>query len=183
MEQSVTAFSACGTGVSVVAAVVLLAGCSADPTPDEAPAAAAVTSPLARCEPLTDEQIAQAVGAEELTSQLTPPTCVWNAKTADGETDLTFAFSEQDSLLQLWHRALQDGFETEHVVLSREALGTTITANGFSTRDPRDPGSCAVSAAANGTLTWHVQNRSHAPRPDPCAAALELASLTIDLAP
>ncbi|MDT2009545.1 DUF3558 domain-containing protein [Rhodococcus opacus] len=69
------------------------------------------------------------------------------------------------------------------MVLSRDALGTTITANGFYVRDPRDPGSCAVSAAANGTLTWQVRKRSHTPRPDPCAAALELAALTIDLAP
>ncbi|AHK35942.1 hypothetical protein OPAG_06772 [Rhodococcus opacus PD630] len=69
------------------------------------------------------------------------------------------------------------------MVLGRDALGTTITANGCYLRDPRDPGSCAVSAAATGTLTWQVRNRSHTPRPDPCAAALELAALTIELAP
>jgi len=177
----VIAFSARGIEMVVVAVAVLLAGCSADATPDAAPAAD--PNPLARCRPLTDEQIARTIRADALTSHLTPPTCIWNARGVDGESDLTFTFSEQDSLLQLWHRAVQDGCETEHVVVSREVLGTTITANGFYARDPRDLGTCQVSAAANGAITWRVQNRSHAPRPDPCAVALELVALTVDLAP
>lgn len=46
-----------------------------------------------------------------------------------------------------------------------------------------DSGDCVVSAAATAVTTWRVQNGSAAAEPDPCAAALELARLTINLGP
>lgn len=176
-----TAYPARCTTLVGLAAALLLVGCSADPTPDDAPAIEA--NPLAECAPITDQQISQTIHAETLTAHPSPPSCVWNAKTAEGATDVTFTFSPNDSLLQLWHQAVQNGYQTEHVVVTREALGTTITAYGFYIRDPHNPGFCAVSAAANGAITWRVQNVSQALQPEPCAAALQLAALTIDLSP
>ncbi|WP_328412037.1 DUF3558 family protein [Nocardia sp. NBC_00403] len=176
-----TAFSPRDAGVAVIAVAALLTGCSSDPAPKAV--SAAEVNPLPQCEPLTNEQIQQAVHADTLTAHTTPPVCTWQAERAGVETDLTFTFTEHDSLQQIWDRAREDGYDTEHLTVTREALGTTITATGIYVRDPRDLGYCQVSAALNGTITWRVQNPSHTPAPDPCAIALELATLTIDLSP
>ncbi|ELB87705.1 lipoprotein [Rhodococcus wratislaviensis IFP 2016] len=73
-----------------------------------------------------------------------PPTCRWNTKGPEGDTDLTFTFSAHDSLQQLWRQARRGGLETERLVVTKEVLDTTITATGFYARNPRDPGVCAV---------------------------------------
>jgi hypothetical protein len=177
----VTAFSARAAALTAVALTGLLSACAANSTPDAPPAAD--TNPLAHCQPLTDDQISGAVHADTLTDHLTPPTCLWHAKNTDGELDITFAFSEHDSLQQLWERANEDGFSTEHVTVVRDVLGTKVTATGFYARNPGDPGDCSVSAQANGAITWRVRNNSHSPQPDPCAAALALTTLTVDLSP
>ncbi|MEU7138770.1 DUF3558 family protein [Nocardia sp. NPDC046473] len=175
------ASSARGLALTIAVTAALLPACSANSAQNAAPEA--VSNPLARCEPLTDAQITQAVHAETLTAQHTPPTCLWNAKNADGEFDITFTYSEHESLQQLWDHARQDGLQTEHVTVVRDVLGTKVTATGFYTHNPADPGDCAVSAQANAAITWRIQNRNHTPRADPCAEALELTTRTVDLSP
>ncbi|WP_405164555.1 DUF3558 domain-containing protein [Nocardia sp. NBC_01499] len=176
-----TAPSARGALLTLAAIAALLSACSTNSAPSAAPAT--VTNSLAQCQPLTDDQITQAVHADTLTAHRTPPTCLWNAKNADGEFDITFTYSEHESLQQLWQRARQDGLDTEHVTVVRDVLGTKVTATGFYTHNPADPGDCAVSAQANGSITWRIQNHNHTPRADPCAEALELTTLTVDLSP
>ncbi|MFD6156463.1 DUF3558 family protein [Nocardia sp. NPDC060256] len=173
--------SARGAVLTIAVVAALLSACSANSAPDAAPAAA--VNPLARCEPLTDEQITEAVHADTLIAHRTPPTCLWNSTNADGAFDITFTYDEHESLQQLWDRARRDGLGTEHVTVVRDVLGTKVTATGFYTHNPADPGDCAVSAQANAAITWRIQNRNHIPRADPCAEALELTTLTVDLSP
>ncbi|WP_174189654.1 DUF3558 family protein [Nocardia barduliensis] len=180
--RAVAVFSPRGVAVAAIAVTVVLAGCSSVEPASDAPPPSEV-NPFARCKPITDEQIRQAAEADTLTAHLAPPVCTWNATRVAGDSELTFTFTEVDSLQQLWDRARQAGYETEHLTVIREALGTTITATGFYVRNPRDPGHCEVSAAVNGSITWRVRNLSQPTTPDPCAVALELATLTINLAP
>ena len=172
-----------GGTVALLAAAGLVAGCSGNSSPTAGPAASPAANPLADCAPLTEEQITLAAHAETLTAQHRPPVCVWHAQRGDGESDLTFTYTDKESLQQTWQKAQEDGFGTEHLTITKQVFGTTVTATGFYIRNPHDPGDCAVAAADNGTIVWRVQNRSRTAQPDACAIALQLATLTIDLSP
>ncbi|MFF3228425.1 DUF3558 family protein [Nocardia suismassiliense] len=175
-----TPFSARNAGFAVLALAGLVTGCSSTSTPDAGPAAPA--SPFADCAPVTTQQISDAVHADSLTAHRTAQACFWEAQVGDGDAGISFTFSAQDSLQQLWDRARAGGFRTEHMVITKHALGT-VTATAFYVRNPHDPGDCAVVAASNGAITWRVQNRSRTTPLDPCAAALRLATLMVDLSP
>ncbi|WP_433761043.1 DUF3558 family protein [Nocardia sp. CA-135398] len=166
-------------GLAVLAAAGLLTGCSDKAAPDAHPA----TTPAANCTPLTEEQISHAAQADTLTTHHRPPVCVWQAQRGADESDLSFTYTDRESLQQTWQRAENDGFQTEHLTITEQIFGATVTATGFYIHNPHDPGDCAVAAADNGTIVWRVQNHSHTTTPDPCAIALQLATLTIDLAP
>ncbi|WP_330256406.1 DUF3558 domain-containing protein [Nocardia sp. NBC_00565] len=178
-----TAFRARGIAPAVLIVAGLAAGCSDTATPDAGPTAAPAANSLSNCTPLTEEQISRAAQADTLTAHHRPPVCVWQAQRGDDESELTFTFSDRESLQQRWQQADSDGFQTEHLTITEQIFGATVTATGFYIRDPHDPGDCAVAAADNGTIVWRVQNHSHTTTPDPCATALQLATLTIDLAP
>ncbi|MFB8275874.1 DUF3558 family protein [Nocardia colli] len=173
-------FSVRNAGLVVIALAGLVTGCSSTNTPDAAPAASA--NPYADCAPLTNQQISDAVRAGSLTTHHTPQVCYWEAQVGDGDATVSFTYSAQDSLQQLWDRARADGFQTEHMVITKHVLGT-VTATAFYIRNPHDPGDCAVTAAANGAITWRVQNRSPTTALDPCAASLALATMMVDLSP
>ncbi|MFI7000953.1 DUF3558 family protein [Nocardia sp. NPDC050175] len=173
-------FSVRNAGLAVIALAGLVTGCSSASTPDAAPAAPA--NPFADCAPLTNQQISDAVHASSLTTHHSPQVCYWEAQVGDGDATVSFTYSAQDSLQQLWDRARADGFRTEHMVITKHVLGT-VTATAFYVRNPHDPGDCAVTAAANGAITWRVQNRSDTTALDPCAAALDLATMMVDLSP
>ncbi|MEV4124144.1 DUF3558 family protein [Nocardia sp. NPDC049707] len=177
-----TAFRMC-SGLVVLAAAGLLTGCSDTAAPDAQPTSTPPANTLTNCAPLTEEQISRAAQADTITVQHRPPVCVWQAQRDADESDLTFTYTARESLQQTWQRAENDGFQTEHLTITEQIFGTTVTATGFYIRNPHDPGDCAVAAADNGTIVWRVQNRSHTRTPDPCAIALQLATLTIDLAP
>lgn len=177
-----TAFRA-RAGLAALAATGLLTGCSGNSALDAGPTTGPAANPLTQCNPLTDDQITQAVHADSLTAHHRPPVCAWTAQRGDDESDLTFTFSDHDSLQLTWQRAQADGFETEHLTITKQVLGTTVTATGFYVKNPHDAGDCAVVASDNGTITWRVQNRSHTAKLDPCATALQLTTLTIDLSP
>ncbi len=171
------------SGLVVLAAAGLLTGCSDKAAPDAQPSSAPAANSLTNCTPLTEEQISRAAQADTLTTHHHPPVCVWQAHRDTNESDVTFTYTERESLQQTWQRAENDGFRTEHLTITEQIFGATVTATGFYIRNPHDPGDCAVAAADNGTIVWRVQNNSHTATPDPCAIALQLATLTIDLAP
>lgn len=171
------------SGLAVLAAAGLLTGCSDKAAPDAHPTSTPTASSLANCTPLTEEQISRAAQADTLTTDHRPPVCVWRAQRGADESDLTFTYTDRESLQQMWQRAENDGFQTEHLTITEQIFGATVTATGFYIRNPHDPGDCSVAAADNGTIVWRVQNHSHTTTPDPCAIALQLATLTIDLAP
>ncbi|WP_082875815.1 DUF3558 family protein [Nocardia pseudobrasiliensis] len=160
----------------ILAAGVLaaVAGCSSGTTP-EARDVPADENQLVNCGPETETEIAKLVHASSVRAQGGPTICAWEGEYADGGgvVDITYAWLANDSLLRDSQVAAEFGYRTEHLVLS--------SFGGLLWRDPRDPGSCGISAADSGTVTYWVQNRSHTAQPDPCAAATGLALATVKL--
>lgn len=133
---------------------------------------------LAGCGPIPTTSIAAMVHAATMARQTTSEICAWtsvpvSAPDDSHAVDVTYAWLPNSTLHREADVATRLGYRVQHLVVSR--------AGGFSWRDPRDPGSCAVSAFDAGTVTWWVQNRSHTAQPDPCGAALALATATMHL--
>lgn len=128
---------------------------------------------LEECNALTDEKIAEVVGADAIVRGFFGAICRWDAVGATGSTRVTFNWFETGSL------------ETERTV--SEELGyevSNISIEGrraLQVRRPADPGSCNVTAGSpsGGVFGWWVQYG--AAGGDPCAAATTLAELTLDL--
>lgn len=163
-----------------IAALALLAAGCATAAPEAVPPRAA--HPYADCAPVSADQIRDAVHATALLAHHTPQACLWDAQIGAGDAGVSFVFSAEDSLQQIWDRARADGFRTEHLVIAEHTFGT-VTAAAFYLRNPHDLGDCGVAAAANGSIIWRVQNRTAATTLDPCAAARQLATLMVDLSP
>ncbi|APA96762.1 DUF3558 domain-containing protein [Nocardia seriolae] len=129
---------------------------------------------LAGCGPLEDPKLAAAIGVSALHRQSSPTICNWTATAAGGGTvDLTYAWLRDDSLSREVQVADQFGYRIERLVAKH--------FGGMYWRDPKDPGSCAVTVADTGTVTWWVQNREHAAQSDPCAAAMKLMDATLSV--
>ncbi|MCM6777849.1 DUF3558 domain-containing protein [Nocardia sp. CDC159] len=161
--------------LAAVALVLFVAAGCASGAPQSAHKAPAEVNQLDNCGPLADTDIAKLAHAESVHPQGGPIVCGWEGEYPDGGgiVDITYAWLAGDSLLRESQVAAEFGYRTEHLVLS--------SFGGLLWRDPRDPGSCGVSAADSGTVTYWVQNRSHAAEPDPCAAATELVRSTVKL--
>ena len=161
-------------GAVTLAAIGLLAGCSSGGQAEtEQPA---VENGLAGCGPLSVPRIEKVSGVTNLRPVSSPTICSWVGVSAagDGEiVDITYSWLKKNSLMFDRQTALQLGYQTENMV--------TKSFGGFYWRDPRDPGSCAVSAADSGTVTWWVHHRDHNPQPDPCPAAWQLIFETVKL--
>ncbi|MQY30034.1 DUF3558 family protein [Nocardia aurantia] len=160
-----------GLAAAIVAA---LAGCTSGHQ-DSPVRAAGTPDLLAGCGPLTDRVIADQVHVPQVRPQTRPTVCTWTADLPSEDTvDLTYAWLRDDTLARDLQVANRFGYRTEKLVLMK--------FGGMYWRDPRDPGSCAVTTADSGTITWWVQNRSRAAEPDPCAAAMSLmrATLSVD---
>ncbi|ATL65969.1 DUF3558 family protein [Nocardia terpenica] len=156
--------------ICTLALAVAAAGCSGGSTPAPRPA---VDDPnvLAGCGPLADAAIAAQLQASAARQQTSPTICTWKVDHPGGTTDLTYAWLANDTLMRDSELAAQQGYRIEKTVIKR--FGAMYW------RDPRDPGSCAVTAFDGGTVTWWVQNRDHAAQPDPCAAAMTLMQSTL----
>ncbi|MFI5780801.1 DUF3558 domain-containing protein [Nocardia sp. NPDC051570] len=160
--------------IATVCAAVLLTACS---THHHDAAQQSVEDPnfLAGCGPLPDQTIVDTVHATAVRPLGGPTICAWEADfSTGGPVDLTYAWLEHDTLGRDRQIDEQQGYRIEKLVIKH--FGAIYV------RDPRDPGSCAVTAADSGTVTWWVQNRDHTGQPDPCAAAMNLmqATLAID---
>ncbi|MVU81369.1 DUF3558 domain-containing protein [Nocardia sp. ET3-3] len=154
--------------------IASLAGCShANKHPDEQ--TSADPNFLAGCGPLDDQKLAAAINVTGLKQQSSPTICDWTAvNPGGGPVGLTYAWLRDDTLSREVRIADQFGYRIERLVVKH--------FGGMYWRDPKDPGSCAVTVADTGTVTWWVQNRDHAAQPDPCAAAMSLmnAVLSVD---
>lgn len=129
---------------------------------------------LAGCGPIDDQKLAGAINATGLRQQSAPTVCNWTGTNAGGGTvDLTYAWLRDDTLAREVQIADQFGYQIERLVVKH--------FGGMYWRDPKDPGSCAVTVADTGTVTWWVQNRGHAAQPDPCAAAMNLMNATLSV--
>ncbi|WP_019933046.1 DUF3558 family protein [Nocardia sp. BMG111209] len=160
-----------GLAAAVVAAA--LAGCSGGRS-DSPVRAADTPNLLAGCGPLSDAIIANRLAVPLVRPQTQPTVCTWTAELPGGDAvDVTYAWLREDTLLRDLQVADRFGYRTEKVVLKK--------FGGMYWRDPNDPGSCAVTTADTGTITWWVQNRSRAAQPDPCAAAMGLMQATLDV--
>lgn len=154
--------------------VGVLAGCSHDARQAEV-RPADDPNLLAGCGPLEDQKLASAIDVTGMKRQSSPTICDWTATEPGGGTvDLTYAWLRDDTLSRETQIADRFGYRIERLVVKH--------FGGMYWRDPQDPGSCAVTVADTGTVTWWVHNRDRAAQPDPCAAAMTLmnAVLSVD---
>ncbi|MTE12532.1 DUF3558 domain-containing protein [Nocardia aurantiaca] len=129
---------------------------------------------LAGCGPLEDQKLANAIDVTDMKQQSAPTVCNWTATNSGGGTvDITYAWLRGDTLAREVQIADQFGYQIERLVVKH--------FGGMYWRDPKDPGSCAVTVADTGTVTWWVQNRGHTAQPDPCAAAMNLMNATLSV--
>lgn len=150
--------------------LLLVAGCShAPPQPAQHPEDPEL---LADCGPLPDTVIAEHLNVGAVRQQTSPTICTWVTDSSE-PIDITYAWLRSDTLARNVAVAHQYGYDVEKTVIRR--FGAMYW------RDPHDPGSCAVTAADSGTISWWVQNRSHNAVPDPCAAALDLMTATLSI--
>lgn len=162
--------------LAMVAAVLAVAGCSGGgSTPDRH----GDVDFLSGCGPIKDPLMAKIAHAVVLHQQSESAICGWSGPmvAADGRdagpVDLTYGWLENDTLLNEAAVAQRLGYTLDHFVVKH--------FGGYYLRDPRDPGSCGATAYDTGTVTWWVQNRTHLPSPDPCAAALDLLANTLGI--
>ncbi|WP_051024359.1 DUF3558 family protein [Nocardia aobensis] len=159
--------------VVAVALIAAATGCSSGPTPAQRPARSE-DELLQGCGPETDAEIANLVHATAVHREGGPTICAWEGNyPGGGIVDITYAWFAQDSLLRDGQVAAALGYRTDHLVVA--------DFGGLIWHDPRDPGSCGVSAADSGTVTYWVQNRSRLATPDPCAAAMNAEKATVKL--
>ncbi|MCX4097340.1 DUF3558 family protein [Nocardia sp. alder85J] len=173
MRTAILVRTAIRAGLAATILAATLAGCSGSHSDHPAPSAADPNL-LAGCGPLADQVIAGQLHVAQVRPQTQPTICTWTADLPGGGTiDLTYAWLREDTLQQDLQVAAQFGYRIEKLVLKK--------FGGMYWRDPNDPGSCAVTTADTGTVTWWVQNRDHAAQPDPCAAAMGLMQATLSV--
>jgi hypothetical protein len=160
--------------VQAAAAVMLaaaVAGCSGSTAPQSSDRTAADPNFLAGCGPVTDEFLTRSLNATVVRQQGSPTICTWRAQTPDGIVDATYSWFRDDVLMRDTQVAAQYGYQIQKMVVKK--------FGGMYWRDPNDPGSCGITTADTGTITWWVQNRDRRPQPDPCAIAMSLMENTL----
>ena len=131
---------------------------------------------LTECDTVTDEEIAKAVGGEDISRIFFGAICRWDVTGSSGSIKVTFNWFENGSLEV--ERSTLDKLKyivTETNIQGRRALQE---------QRPNDPDSCGVTAGApdSGIIGWWVQYVPGFPHGDPCAAATKLTELTLNLA-
>src|SRR5689334_16884925 len=126
---------------------------------------------LKECEVLTEDILAQTVGADPLDIQSTfvGAVCRWQALNPAGLIDITRFWFEQGSLSNERDVAQKLGYKIEN----KPVAGI----ESFVMR-PNDPnGACGVASDAAGVVGWWVNPQ--APGIDACGMALKLMELTL----
>ncbi|NLE78380.1 MAG: DUF3558 domain-containing protein, partial [Rhodococcus sp.] len=147
---------------AAVAAVtaLIVAGCTSTvegtPQPEGSGGVAAgelgdFTRLLEECNALTDEKIAEVIGADAIVRGFFGAICRWDAVGAMGTTSVTFNWFETGSLET--ERSVADGLGYEVSNISIEGR------RALAVRQPADPGSCNVTAGSpsGGVFGWWVQ--------------------------
>ncbi|WP_278314495.1 DUF3558 domain-containing protein [Lolliginicoccus levis] len=171
--------------VAVAAAAALLAGLTgcgqdepvADPAEDQAPSLGGTSNEefrnlLDECLVVPPDQIVEVFDAQALDNTFYGAICRFTVLGAAVPTSVTLAWFENSSL---WHerRATERlGYDIENATVAGQG--------GFIVRIPDDPAACGVATRAGegGTLIWWVHPHSRSGG-DGCAAAMELAELTV----
>lgn len=126
---------------------------------------------LKECEVLTEDILAETVGADPLDIQSTfvGAVCRWQAANPAGLVDITRFWFEQGSLDNERKTAEELGYQIEN----RSVAGIQSIV-----MRPDDPnGACGVASDAAGVVGWWVNPQS--PGIDGCAMALKLMELTL----
>ncbi|MGV0853385.1 DUF3558 domain-containing protein [Mycolicibacterium phlei] len=126
---------------------------------------------LKECEVLTEDILAETVGADPLDIQSTfvGAVCRWQAANPSGLVDITRFWFEQGSLDNERETAQRLNYEIEN----RSIAGIESIV-----MKPNDPnGACGVASDAAGVVGWWVNPQ--APGIDACEMALKLMELTL----
>jgi hypothetical protein len=126
---------------------------------------------LKECEVLTEDILAQTVGADPLDIQSTfvGAVCRWQAANPAGLVDITRFWFEEGSLDNERQVAQQLNYKVEE----RRVAGVESIV-----MRPNDPnGACGVASDAAGVVGWWVNPQS--PGIDACGMALKLMELTL----
>ncbi|MGE2836311.1 DUF3558 domain-containing protein [Mycobacterium sp. SMC-4] len=126
---------------------------------------------LKECEVLTEDILAETVGADPLDIQSTfvGAVCRWQAANPSGLVDITRFWFEQGSLDNEREVAEQLGYQIEN----RSIAGI----QSFVMR-PEDPnGACGVASDAAGVVGWWVNPQT--PGMDACGMVVKLMELTL----
>lgn len=161
-------FARIGAAVLLAAAA---AGCSSGGNTPSADRTATAPNFLAGCGPVTDQFLARSLQATAVRQQTSPTICTWRAQTPEGVVDATYSWFRGDTLMRETQIAAQYGYQVQKLVVRK--------FGGMYWRDPNDPGSCGITTADTGTVTWWIQNRNHLAQPDPCATASSLMQNTL----
>lgn len=131
------------------------------------------TALLEECNAVTDEQIAEAVGADAIERGFFGAICRWDALGTNGPVKVTFNWFETGSL----DTERKTGEELGYAVESATIQGRKAVVM----RPPADPGACGVTVGSPsaGVVGWWVQFQPGTA--DPCQAASTLADLTLNL--
>lgn len=165
--------------VGLLVTVLVLGGCArtiegeAVPEGGSSGAWSEFTRLLTECDALTDQQIADTVGADAVYRGFFGAICRWEGNGPTGVVKITFNWFETGSL---------DRERTAAQGLGYEIADTTVEGRrAIQLRRPGDPASCGVSSGASttGIFGWWVQYGTGGP--DPCEAAATLARLTLNL--
>ncbi|MEV0948135.1 DUF3558 domain-containing protein [Rhodococcus sp. NPDC049939] len=165
--------------VSATAAAGLIAGCSStiEGTPRAEGAFSSgdngeFTALLEECNAVSEDQIAQTVGALAISRGFFGAICRWDTIGADGPGKVTFNWFETGSL----DTEQSTGEKLGYAVESSTVQGRRSVVM----RPPEDPGSCGVTVGSpsGGVVGWWVQFKNGAM--DPCDAASTLANMTVN---
>ncbi|MFD3426456.1 DUF3558 domain-containing protein [Nocardia fluminea] len=177
-----------GSAVLVLVSAAVLAGCGQTVSGTAAPVGSGGSSDekvnvdfdklLRECEVLTEDQMAQAVGVDEMFSaSFVGAVCMWDVLGAPGGgAKLTLNWYENGSLNVERQTYQKLGYNS--------AITTIQGASAVEIRRPGDPDSCGVSAKAAdaGVVGWWINYRPKSAHPDPCPVAAKLVELTLNRA-
>jgi hypothetical protein len=169
-----------GALLAIVAIVTTVTGCSRTVEGLAVPAGSSgehgeFRNLLTECDAVSDEQIADAVGADAISRSFFGAICRWDANGPSGRIKVVFNWFETGSLEVERQTNGQLGYAVEDTMIEgRRAILL---------RRPADADSCGISAGApdQGVIGWWVHYRPGVPHPDPCDAVRKLAELTLSL--
>ena len=167
--------------IAAAATLLLAAGCSQTVQGTPRPASFAgsggeeFTELLTECDAVSDEQIRDTTGADDIARGFFGAICRWDLIGSAGTVKVTFNWFESGTLAA--ERSADEKMMytvTDTTVQGRKAIQA---------QRPNDSASCGVTAGADraGIFGWWVQYRPDVAHPDPCQAAAKLADLTLNL--